>query len=107
MVSLTMSVGALAADIHPADADEIACESSEVSPQHIDIDMSGDSNNDSEDRPAHDHHAHNCGTCHIHVVGTMVSKLSFALPISNNFMLGANQAAPRAGPMGLYRPPRA
>lgn len=102
-----MSVGTLAADIHPADADEIACESESVSVQHIELGSISENNDEPSERPAHDHHAHNCGTCHLHVVGSKVSQLSFALPMSHNFRLGGDQAAPRAGPLGLYRPPRA
>lgn len=106
MISLTMSVGTLAADIHPADADEIECENGEVSIQLIEIDVSGDTNKDSGDRPPHHHHAHNCGTCHIHVVGPKLTQLSIALNVSRNFRLRGDQDAPRAGPLGLYRPPR-
>ncbi|WP_156811951.1 hypothetical protein [Robiginitomaculum antarcticum] len=107
MLSMTMSVGAFAADIHPADVDDDACQSAEIVAQSDSVAVSGEIDDGQDNSPAHDHHAHSCGSCHIHIVSNKFSSLTFALSASLNFKIGVDQAAPRAGPLGLYRPPRA
>lgn len=95
-------MGTASADIHPPDADEVACQSAEILEIHTGIDQ-----DNNERRPDHDHHAHNCGSCHVHMVGVKASKASLALQASLALRPGANQHVARAGPYGLYRPPRA
>lgn len=102
MLAVTMGMGASAADIHPVSADEIACQSADISESHTGIDQDS-----GEQRPDHDHHAHNCGTCHVHMVGMRAANLSLVCPASLALRPGADQFLARAGPNGLYRPPRA
>jgi len=102
MLAVTMGMGTAAADIHPVDADEIACQSADVSESHSGIDQ-----DDGEQRPDHDHHAHNCGSCHVHMVGMKGSSFSLACSSSLALRPGADQSLARDGPHGLYRPPRA
>ncbi len=104
---MAMSFGALAADIHPVDADEIACQSADITAQHAGV-KNANLEKDSEDqRPDHDHHVHNCGPCHVHMVGMKVSGLSYGISAMLSLRPGSDQAMPRGGPLGLYRPPRA
>jgi len=105
MVSMTMSLGTYATEIHPVDAEEIACHSADLAAQNIDNDS--DMQDDRDNRPDHDHSAHHCGSCHVHIVGSKLSGLALTAPASLSLRPGRDQAAPRDGPLGLYRPPRA
>jgi hypothetical protein len=96
MIAMTMSFGASVADIHPADADEIACQTADLAAE-----SSGD------ERSPHEHHVHTCGSCHVHMVGMKVSSLTNFTPVTRSLRPGSDQGCPRAGPHGLYRPPRA
>ncbi len=99
MFAMAMTFGTSAADIHPVDADEIACQTADLA-----VELLGDDAGD--ERQTHEHHAHNCGSCHVHMVGMRVGALSFANPASITLRPESDLAAPRAGPQGLYRPPR-
>ena len=105
VLSVTLGMGASAADIHPINADEIACMSADASAHH-EADISG-AGNDEEQRPAHKHHTHNCGPCHLHMVGMNSLAVSYVSPAKLNLRPGADQSLALAGPLGLYRPPRA
>lgn len=101
MFAMAMTFGTSAADIHPVDADEIACQTADLAAE-----LSGEEDDRDDQRPEHEHHAHNCGSCHVHIVGMKVSALNSATCISLALRPGSDQDAPRAGPKGLYRPPR-
>ena len=91
MLAVTMGMGTAAADIHPVDADEIACQSADVSENHSGIDQ-----DDGEQRPDHDH-----------LEAMKGSSFSLVCPSSLALRPGADQSLARDGPYGLYRPPRA
>lgn len=112
MVSITMGIGTAAADIHPSDPDEIACEETQTLMSHdigslTTLGLNSDQPENKDAPREHDHHAHSCGSCHVHLVGTKVPTVSAYFIADPNLYLGADQTVPRAGPFGLYRPPRA
>jgi len=112
MVSITMGIGTAAADIHPPDPDEIACEDTQALMSHdigsfTTLGLNSAESDNEESQREHDHHAHSCGSCHVHLVGTKVPTVSAYFIADPNLYLGADQTVPRAGPFGLYRPPRA
>ena len=112
MVSITMGIGTAAADIHPPDPDEIACEETQALMSHDTSSTTTHGLNSAEtdkeeSQREHDHHEHSCGSCHVHLVGTKVPTVSAYFIADPNLYLGADQTVPRAGPFGLYRPPRA
>lgn len=105
IVSTTLGIGGATADIHPIDAEEIACMTASIEAHNTerrDVEK-----NNGEQRPAHKHHTHNCGPCHLHMVGMTGLSFTHDVPASQRLRPGANQHIPRAGPQGLYRPPRA
>lgn len=106
MLSVTLGMGTAAADIHPVDAAELACMSADAGANH-DAEFGGIEKDDSEKRPAHKHHTHSCGPCHLHMVGMNGLAFAHASPASLSLRPGADQNVPRGGPSGLYRPPRA
>jgi len=111
MMSITMGMSTAAADIHPPDPDEIACQETQIADPHGDVSAlafdiaDGDEKEDHERK--HDHHAHHCGTCHMHVVDMRRSSMSLMISGEQALSIGADQTVARAGPFGLYRPPRA
>jgi len=107
MLAVTMIFGAAVADIHPVDADEIACQSADITAQHANLENPNLENDDEDQRPIHDHHVHNCGPCHVHMVGMKVAGFSYDTPAVLSLRPGSDQTMPRGGPLGLYRPPRA
>ena len=112
LLSSLMSVGALASDIHPVDPVEAQCEDSQA--LHAGDTRLGPDVRDSthgaplgeHDEPGHDHHAHACGSCHIHLVGHGFGAVTFTLTESVKPAFGPNTTAPRDGPAELFRPPR-
>ena len=106
MLSVTFGMGATAAGIHPVDAEEIAC-MTEDAEAHVNTEISDAETGNTEQRPEHKHHNHSCGPCHLHMVGMNGLTFTYALSASSGLRPGADQHVPRAGPHGLYRPPRA
>lgn len=110
-VSVTMGMSTAVADIHPPDPDEIACQETQIADPHGDVSAlafdiaDGDEKEDHERK--HDHHAHHCGTCHMHVVDMRRSSMSLMISGEQALSIGADQTVARAGPFRLYRPPRA
>lgn len=101
-VAAMMGFATVIPDIHPAEPDKIVCQDEVNS-----VLVSNEHKPEQPNKPPHDHHAHNCGSCHIHATSLqVVSDLDF-VAIGLGYNLNAYDAAPRAGPMGLYRPPRA
>ena len=96
-----MGFGSAAADIHPVAVDT-ECVSPDLAVQTIDFESPDD-----DEKPDHEHHAHSCGSCHFHVVGTGYS--SSILELHQNSILRSHGEDPFLirEPMGLYRPPRA
>ena len=101
-VAVMMSFATVTPDIHPVDADEIACQDEGNSVQ-----AANNQSPEQPNKPPHDHHAHNCGSCHIHATTLHFASLKPSIVDALGYNLNAFDAAPRAGPMGLYRPPRA
>ena len=101
-VAVMVSFATVTPDIHPVDADEIACQDEGNSVQAANKQSSEQPN-----KPPHDHHAHNCGSCDIHATTPHCASLKPSIADALGYNLNAYNAAPRAGPMGLYRPPRA
>ena len=109
-VLMTCAVGmsATAADIHPPTADDMACDKDAQTELHlVEADLSdplGDRNSPDRD---HDHHAHNCGSCHLHPFSLKTAAPSHQFVMAQPHTPDADQAVARAGPFGLFRPPRA
>lgn len=106
MLSVTVGMGATAADTHPVDAEEIACMTADAAAGH-DAEPDDAEDNDSKQRPSHKHHTHSCGSCHLHMVSVTSLTFSYASSVTLALRPGADQHASRVGPYGLYRPPRA
>ena len=102
VLMVMMGFGSAAADIHPVDAVDIECASGDLATQIIDLEVP-----DGGGKPDHEHHAHNCGSCHFHIVGTATSPSSLAPHISGILRPRGAESALLAEPMGLYPPPRA
>lgn len=107
MLCITMSFSVFAADIHPADANGNSCQNADITVQYTGLAIAGETDNDREEGPAHEHHAHSCGSCHFHVVGNKLANLSVVAPSSLTLRFLTDHATLHAGPLGLYRPPRA
>lgn len=102
-VAVMMSFATVIPDIHLVDPDEIACQD-EVSS----VKASNEKMPNQPSKAPHEHHAHNCGSCHIHVTSLQTASIDDSMPVARaGYNLNAFDAPPRAGPMGLYRPPRA
>jgi hypothetical protein len=102
VLMVMMGFGSAAADIHPVDAFDIECASADLAAQIIGLETPDD-----KDKPDHEHHAHSCGSCHFHIVGTGLSPFAFAPHLNGILRLRGEESALLAEPMGLYRPPRA
>lgn len=101
-VAIMVSVATVTPDIHLVEPEEIACQDDGVTVQ-----VSPDQEPDHPNKPPHDHHAHNCGSCHIHATTLQSVSAKFALSDRAGYNLTAHDASPRDGPLGLFRPPRA
>jgi hypothetical protein len=101
-VAVMMSFATVTPDIHPVEPDEIACQDEGGIAQ-----VSNEHSPEQPNKAPHDHHAHNCGSCHIHATTLHFASLKPFIADTLGYNLNAFDAAPRAGPMGLYRPPRA
>lgn len=101
-VALVMSFATVTPDIHPLEPEEIACQDESGA-----VTASNDERPEQPNKPPHDHHAHNCGSCHIHATSLQMASVSDTISVRLGYSLNAYDVAPRAGPMGLYRPPRA
>ena len=101
-VAVMVSFATVTPDIHPVDADEIACQDEGNSVQAANKQSSEQPN-----KPPHDHHAHDCGSCHIHATTLHFAALKPSIADSLGYNLNVYDGAPGEGPMGLYRPPRA
>lgn len=101
-VAVMVSFATVTPDIHPVEPDEIACQDDTGTVQVLQGQEPDHSN-----KPPHDHHAHNCGSCHIHATTLQSVSAKFALSDRAGYNLTTHDASPRAGPLGLFRPPRA
>lgn len=109
-VSVAVFLGTASADIHPQDANELACENSET--VHVDLELTEISEelrrSDNDDhKPNHDHHLHHCSTCHVHSLRWEYSTLNLRDMMQEKFSFLISENAPRRSPAGLFRPPRA
>lgn len=102
VLMVMMGFGSSAADIHPVDAIDVECASADLAAQIIDLETQDD-----EEKPDHEHHAHNCGSCHFHIVGAGLSASTLDRLHNGVLRLRGEDSALLAEPMGLYRPPRA
>jgi hypothetical protein len=101
-VAVMVSFATVTPDIHPVEPEEIACQDDAGTAQ-----VSQEQEPDHPNKPPHDHHVHNCGSCHIHAMTLHPVADKYAISDPVGFNLAAHDAPPRAGPIGLYRPPRA
>ena len=101
-VAVMMSFATVTPDIHPVEPDEIACQD-EGAVSSASVDQKQERPN----KPPHDHHAHNCGSCHIHATSLQLASAADTISARLGYSLNVYDVAPRAAPMGLYRPPRA
>ena len=101
-VAVMMGAATVTPDIHPVEPNEIACQDEGSSAQ-----VSKKQSPEQPNKPPHDHHAHNCGSCHIHATTLALASFRPSIADALGYKINASDAAPRAGPMGLYRPPRA
>ena len=111
MMSFTMGMSTAAADIHPSDPHEAACQETQIASAHgaesaLIFNITDGEEKDDHERE-HNHHAHHCGTCHMHVVIMRLGSMSLVIAGEQALSMGADQPAASAGPFGLYRPPRA
>ena len=98
----TMLIGPASADAHTMDPQTIACQVLD----DMRVQTGADRTDDGQSRPEHEHHVDACGSCHFHLVGSFqASSASRKIPGAAVWP-GTNAPAPRAGPFGLYRPPR-
>lgn len=102
VLMVMMGFGSAAADIHQVDAVDIECASADLATQIINLETP-----EGDGKPDHEHHAHSCGSCHFHIVGTGISPSSLAPHINGILRPRGEESALLAEPMGLYRPPRA
>jgi len=104
-LAVLVSFATTTPDIHPVELDEIVCQD-EAGPNQESSLTSDDS--DHPTGPEHDHHTHNCGSCHVHAIYLRLASANGDISIVRvNHGFNQFDASPRAGPLGLYRPPRA
>ena len=101
-VFATMLIGPASSDLHALDPEAITCQA---------FDDQGVEKNtvrmkDGQSSPDHDHHVDACGSCHFHLAGSFPSRFVSPWGLRTVVLPEANMFAPRAGPFGLYRPPR-
>ena len=101
-VAVMVSFATVTPDIHPVEPDEIACQD-----EGRLVQVSNEHSHEQPNKAPHDHHAHHCGSCHIHATTHHFSSLKASIADTLGYTLKAFDAMPRAGPMELYRPPRA
>ena len=53
-----------------------------------------------------DHHAHKCGSCHVHLVLRVQSFTGALILADLNLQIGRDQSPALGAPDALYRPPR-
>ena len=98
----TMLIGPASADVHAIDPETIVCQALDDQG----VETSTERTKDGQSSPDHDHHVDACGSCHFHLAGSFhTSSVSRIIPDASVWP-GINATAPRAGPFGLYRPPR-
>jgi hypothetical protein len=108
LTACAFGMSATAADIHPPTADDMVCDTEAQSGLHLnEVDLCEDLGDDHDPDRDHDHHAHHCGSCHLHPFSLRAVAPATELGLSQPHMLGTDQTVPRAGPFGLFRPPRA
>lgn len=89
-------------------------EASHAEPVSADICETGHSDDftnpaDEAETPGHDHsdhHAHKCGSCHVHLVMKIQSFAKAVVLAKLNRQIGTDQALTLGMPDSLYRPPR-
>lgn len=101
-VAVMISFATVTPDIHPVEQEEVVCQD-DVDTVYV---MPSDQKPGQPVRAPHEHHAHNCGSCHIHATSLQFSSVEAALPAKIEYNSNVSDVAPRAGPTGLFRPPR-
>lgn len=83
---------------------DAACESSTiVCGDYVVSDISSDKVPDHE---GHDHSAHHCGSCHVHLLSEVSGGATNSIDVSCLRVPPLHESKASAGPDGLYRPPR-
>ena len=98
MVAFVLAPLSSASDIeHVCDSGSLACSS---------VSFDDFSPEDTPDHEGHDHSAHHCGSCHIHLIGGLDTADSVYPYISRLGVTPLHERRAGSGPGGLYRPPR-
>lgn len=85
---------------HTQDTPVEACEVTHSDDEQLKVSQNGS-------KPEHhDHHAHNCGTCHIHLVFRDLTYTPLLKQISIDLKAGAARSLALGAPDTHYRPPR-
>ncbi|WP_370233906.1 MULTISPECIES: hypothetical protein [Henriciella] len=58
------------------------------------------------DHEGHDHTAHHCGSCHVHLMGGAAVSIANSKELSGPGLMPLNESRQGSDPGGLYRPPR-
>lgn len=95
MIALAFTLGSIASAEHVDTARDASC-----SIEHSSESPTGDDAGD------HDHHVHNCGTCHIHLIRRDSSTEFELVSVQTKPRPPASAVPLRAPPGGLFRPPR-
>ena len=101
-LALIMSTGVSAADTHHLELNEVTCQ------QTASSDQSAGFEHDKNNKPiSHDHHTHQCGSCHLHLTGMLgVSILHLGAVDLVSQHVETDQLLVSSDPKELYRPPR-
>ena len=95
LIALSFTLTQMAAAAHADEGSVVSCS--------IDHDAEAPEDGTSGE---HEHHVHNCGACHIHIIRWDVASEFVPLVVHANLRPSLSSAITRAPPGGLFRPPR-
>jgi len=101
-LAVIMSLSTVTPDIHPVEPDEVICQDSTEA-----ANLLSDERPDQPAKAPHDHHAHNCGSCHFHATPTQMTAFETGFQGQLDYNPKYYNSPSDRGPTGLYRPPRA
>ncbi|MEE2878851.1 MAG: hypothetical protein VX593_07585 [Pseudomonadota bacterium] len=98
-VAFVVAPRSAAADsMHAGDNDTLIC---------ADAELSQDGFGEEPSHDGHEHKAHHCGSCHVHMIGGGDFGAAIQPEIQTKRLYPGQAAHASLGPDGLYRPPRA
>ena len=95
LIALTFTLAPIASAAHADEESVVSCS--------IDHDAEAPEDDTSGE---HEHHVHNCGTCHIHMIRRDVAAELAPLALPAKLRPALVSVITRAPPGGLFRPPR-